>query len=525
VELTRSAVDSMPTASGPAVLVLDAFAAGGNQSSASRATTIQLDADDTYTTVRGEHTLKAGVQLQTVRLSSMDRTGFGGAFTFGADVERDASGAPVLSLGGLSASISPIESYRRTLLGLAGYGPSQFAMASGRPDVAVTQWNLGWFLLDDWPISKRVSLSYGVREELQNNIARHLDLAPRASLSWLMDTRGQSVLKLGSGVFHGRIEPAMTLDTRRLDGVGRRQVVVVRPDFFPAIPMSFALGTTEQSTVYTKALALRTPYSSITTLGYERQLPHGLVAMAQYLFDQGARNLRLRNIGLAASELPAGAPRTRIMQFESTGRSTQHELMLGLRADLSATLNAYANYRLSRRLSDTDGPYTLPADSSDLSTEYSPSGDDRRHDITSGAAIDVRGVLLEPSVTIASGLPFNITTGRDGNGDTIFTDRPAFARIGDDAAVATRYGLLTPHPLPGDTIIPRNAGREPWQVNVDLAVSKELGHGLRSTAYAENLLNASRFFGVNGVLVSPVFGMPNRSLNARRLALTVGWGF
>jgi len=37
------------------------------------------------------------------------------------------------------------------------------------------------------------------------------------------------------------------------------------------------------------------------------------------------------------------------------------------------------------------------------------------------------GVRLSPFITARSGAPFNITTGTDLNGDTIFNDRPAFA--------------------------------------------------------------------------------------------------
>ena len=525
LEITRNAADASAATSGPAVLVLDAFNGGGNQANVSRATTIQVQAGDTYTTVRGAHTFKAGAQLLTTRLTSVDRGGFGGTFTFGADVERDASGRPVVGVAGGPIPISPVETYRRAVVGVPGYAPSQFAIVSGEPEVAVSQWNLGWFLLDDWTVSKRWSLSYGVREELQSNLARHLDLAPRASLTWSIDERGQNVLKLGSGVFHTPVDAAITLDTRRLDGVGRRQIVVTRPDFFPVVPASWGAVPIEQSTVYTKAAGLRTPYALITTVGYERQLPHGLFAMAQYGFDRGFRRLRLRDLGIVAGGTPDGMPPARVVQFESTGRSTEHELMLGLRADIRESLIIEGNYRLGRRMSDTDGPYTVPSDSTDLSNEYGAAGDDRRHDLTAGATIGVLGVLLQPSVTLLSGLPFNITTGQDLNGDTFFTDRPAFARPGDAAAVGTSYGVLTPTPRPGDTILPRNAGREPWEVDVQLAVTRELPQGLHLTAFAENLLNNTRHAGLNGVLVSPVFGLPNRALNARRLALTVGWGF
>jgi hypothetical protein len=200
--------------------------------------------------------------------------------------------------------------------------------------------------------------------------------------------------------------------------------------------------------------------------------------------------------------------------------------MLGLRGDVGSNLSLYGNYRVGRKDSDTDGAYTVPANSSDLQTEWGASADDRRHQIVAGATVQgLGGLLIEPSVTIMSGRPFNITTGYDNNGDTIFADRPAFAGGGAEGAVSTPFGAFNPAPGPGDVIIPRNFGREPWNVNVELAVSRSFLKGMTITGYAENLLNTSRFVQLNGVLTSPVFGTPNQALNARRFELTVRFGF
>jgi hypothetical protein len=259
----------------------------------------------------------------------------------------------------------------------------------------------------------------------------------------------------------------------------------------------------------------------VTTVSYARQLPHGLSAMAEYLFGTSAHLLRLRET--TAPGAPATTPS--VLQFESTGRALQHELMLGLRGDVSSGFTLYGNYRLGRTESDTDGAYSIPADSRDLSSEYGASANDRRHQFVAGATVQALGILVEPSITVLSGAPFNITTGRDNNGNTFFTDRPAFAAAGQTGAVATPFGAFNPNPRPGDVVIPRNFGREPWQADVDLSISKSLLKGLTITADGENLLNTDRFVRLNGVLTSPVFGMPNQALNARRLELTIRYGF
>src|SRR5260370_7468031 len=78
---------------------------------------------------------------------------------------------------------------------------------------------------------------------------------------------------------------------------------------------------------------------------------------------------------------------------------------------------------------------------------------------------------------VASRGPLNSSTGSDDNGDTLFTDRRAFAKAGDAGAIVTRFGIFNPHPGPGDAIIPRNFGRGPGEVNVNLSLSRTFSFG------------------------------------------------
>jgi len=53
-----------------------------------------------------------------------------------------------------------------------------------------------------------------------------------------------------------------------------------------------------------------------------------------------------------------------------------------------------------------------------------------------------------------SGPPFNIITGHDTNGDTFFTERPAFATdLNKPGVIVTPLGAFDPNPSPGQTII------------------------------------------------------------------------
>ena len=98
------------------------------------------------------------------------------------------------------------------------------------------------------------------------------------------------------------------------------------------------------------------------------------------------------------------------------------------------------------------------------------------------------------------GRPFNITVGRDLNGDTLFTDRPAFATDLTRATSAGPPSAPSTSAPAGQTLVPRNYGDGPGQVALNLRVAKafKLGEEVKGkrdpmeltvTALSRNLLN------------------------------------
>lgn len=127
------------------------------------------------------------------------------------------------------------------------------------------------------------------------------------------------------------------------------------------------------------------------------------------------------------------------------------------------------------------GAGTFPADQFDLSTEYGRSSLDIRHRFAIGGSVTGPfGFSFRPFVIFQSGRPYNITTGRDNNGDLLFTDRPSFAtdaNLNDPDIVVTSLGAFDPTPDPGATLITRNLGTGPRSSFVNLRVTKTIGFG------------------------------------------------
>jgi hypothetical protein len=234
-------------------------------------------------------------------------------------------------------------------------------------------------------------------------------------------------------------------------------------------------------TTRTVANDLRTPYTMETSLSIERQLPYKTTLSVSYIGARTLHVLRVRNINAPTSTgaRPFGNIGN-IFEYESSGRFNQNQLLVSANNRFSRKFTLFASYVLNKANSDTDGPNTFPANQYDLSTEYGRSSLDTRHRFFLGGSINALpwGIRLSPFVTANSGRPFNITTGRDANGDTIFTDRPAFATdLNKPGVIVTRFGAFDPNPTAGQQIIPRNFGTGPAFFSVNLRASKTWGFG------------------------------------------------
>jgi hypothetical protein len=160
---------------------------------------------------------------------------------------------------------------------------------------------------------------------------------------------------------------------------------------------------------------------------------------------------------------------------------------------VTTTLNAY--YVLAKANSDTDGAGSVPANPYDFSTEYGRASGDIRHRFVMTGNFRLRwGVSLNPFVIVQSGRPFNITLGRDINGDTLKLERPALAGSGADCSdivniKCTPYGNFRLTLLPGDVMIPRNFAEGPGSTTVNLRVSKTWSFGSEGGSNANNQQN------------------------------------
>ena len=513
---SRERADKNGDDSVPTLQVQDAFTGGGAQIGPSLNQQDRWELQNVTSFTKGGHSVRAGFRLRAVREDDVARQGFGGTVLFAGGVgpQLDAHGGIVRNAEGqpIVGPLSSLERYRRTLLleglGLSaaqiralGGGASQLQIAGGDPAASVSQWDVAPFVQDDWRVRPDLIVSLGLRYEKQDNIAGGLDLAPRAGFSWSVGKkdasgRARTVVRGGAGVFYDRFGEDFTLRARRFDGFREQQYVVTDPAVLDrllfgqdqavaGVPSVAALAAfAVPQTTWRVAPDLDAPYSFQSSLGMERQLPGNFTLSATFLATWGRRQLRSRNVNAPAADgvRPLGAAAGNVYQVEATGRLDQYQAILGLNNRLSRRLTVFARGFFARARSDTDGAGTFPANPHDLSGEYGRAAlDVPVRFVLGGNVVGPWGVRISPFVIASSGRPYNITVGRDLNGDSLFTDRPSFATDPDAAGVvATPYGLLDTRAI--GPVIPRNFGDGPGFVVVNLRLSKTISLGGRREA-------------------------------------------
>ena len=477
----RSAQQRIAQSEDPEIQVLGAFNGGGSQLGRSFDTQNYYELQNYTTIPKGAHVWKFGVRLRGQTDDNISRLDFNGTFTF-----------------------SSIEQYQRTLLlQQQGYSPaqiramgggaSQFTKNAGMPELALHQVDVGVFAGDDWRVRPNITVSAGLRYETQTNIHDWRDFAPRVAIAWAPrgggnNSRPKTVIRAGFGIFYDRFALANILTAQRYNGKVQQQYVLTNPDFFPNIPSLAGLQSTPQA-VQEISSSLRAPYIMQSSVTVERQLPAHTTLAVTYTNSHGLHELESDDInaplpgtynpnvpGSGVFPLGQSGP---VFLMESAGVYNQNQLITNVNAKVNGGLSLFGFYVLNKAMSNTDGLGTFPANPYNFTGEYGPAATDVRHRVTAGGSINMRwNMRMSPFVVVQSGPPFNITTGSDVYGTTFFNARPGIATDPNKAGVIeTQYGLLDPNPTPDEKLLPRNFGRGPGLISVNLRLGKTFGFG------------------------------------------------
>jgi hypothetical protein len=513
----RTRLSQDPNNTQPTVIVEGSFSSGGSPTQTLSDNQDQYELQENLSIDRGSHFIRTGFRYRLLRDSNDSRAGYNGQYIF-PDVASYQAGTP-----------------------------TQFNLTAGQSSAAVITGDLGVYAEDEWKISRSFTFDYGLRYESQTAIPDHNDPAPRVGFAWAIGKKTAKTplltLRGGVGVFYQRLTAADLLPSVRQNGITQLGYFVQNPLFYKQYqtePPPLSLLTTSQPTTYRVDPHFATSRTLIGSITAERNIAHIGTIAANYLEADGRHQYLMLNAnaplpGTYDPTDPANGVRPNIYQLTAEGTGREQTFFTNVNLQPSRRLYAFLFYVAQRDHSDANGPSWFASNPYNIRQDYGRDDSDIAQHFYVGAGINLpHGLAIQPFLSTRSGRPFNITTGTDLNGDTIYNDRPAFATdLSRSSVVRTAYGNFDTDPLPSQTIIPYNYGHGPALVWMDLQVSEQLHLGPRPelkaasqtagartnsaqhperpwtlsfSVEAQNLFNQVNPANPVGVLSSPLFG-------------------
>jgi Carboxypeptidase regulatory-like domain/TonB dependent receptor-like, beta-barrel len=412
----------------------------------------------------------------------------------------------------------------------------QQTFATGDTIYSGTVRQLGLYAMDKVPLSKKLTLTAGLRWDGQWNpqpshpdpaIAQTAqipnDLAqwqPRLGLAW--NPAANTVVRFSSGLYDSPTPATMFqrvftdngLNTVVADSYFDPQILplVAAPNlvFHPLVATPSGLST-PAALVVGIAPGFRNPRSFQFAGSVEQQVNRKVNITAGYLRDSTWDLPVLLNLNLEAPTIdsegmpifPATRPNPAVGQLfinESAAHSSYDGMLLTANFQLSRRTQVVANYTLSHTRDDgsNDAPFGISSalDPFDLAAEASDSSLDVRHEFNVSALFWLPlGFKIDPIFVAHSGLPYTPVIGLDTQDD---------ANDLNDRAIIN--GMVAA----------RNSFRQPAFYNLDIRIVKDItlpgeGHHLDLFMDIFNVTAADNFnFGPNGIsmygtLASPIF--------------------
>jgi len=158
---------------------------------------------------------------------------------------------------------------------------------------------------------------------------------------------------------------------------------------------------------------------------------------------------------------------------------------LNLMPSPTAKFGFFLGYLWQSARNETNGALSLPANENDVAAEWGRAANAAEHRVFGLLNVNpTKRISFGALIQAQSGNPFDITTGRDDNGDTLFTDRPKG--------------------------VTRNTGVAPSRINVDLRLGWAKSFGAPRTLRPGEGMRVVRIGGGDGVPDTGNPGDPQR---------------
>ena len=470
-EWVRTRTSQNPISAAPTILVEGTVNDGGSPSQTLHDNQDHLEFQENGTWEHKKHFLRFGGRYRLYRDANLSTAGYNGTFTFN-------------TLAGYQAAVQGTPS------------ASQFQITQGQASFSVLTGDLALWTEDEWKLRPNVNLDLGVRFESQSAIPDHADPSPHLGLSWAIHQTDKKaarvVLRTGAAIFYDRFPiAALTTAVRQNNPSVEQTFTIKNPTFFATTAAQLQaeltgakLGSAGASTIYRVNPNLRSEYEFDTGATAEFSLGKYGSVSANYIYLHGVHQWVSRN---ANALLPDGTqpdgPNSGVVYEFASGGETQGDLFFtNPEINITRKIQYWGYLFLQHVNSDTGGLTSFASNSYNIHQDYGRSQYNRHYGFFTGLDADVKwGVHMGAFLAARGGQPFNITTGQDNNGDTLYNDRPSFASATSNPAnvVATSFGTFDTAPQPGESIIPSNYGHSPSFISLQVEAQKTVRFGPR----------------------------------------------
>ena len=508
LQLFVTDTDTTSATNAPTIRVNDAFTSGGAQLAGGDHTRrLNLGSDLDY--VRGKHSIRTGVVFDAAWTRSDSTSNYLGTYTFS-------------SLAAFNAGLA-----------------SNYTRRIGDPNISYQLFDGSLYSQDDYRIRKNLTLSAGVRYEIQSHVGDRLNFGPRVGVTWAPFKSGQTTLRGSTGLFYDWMPTSTYEQVLRVDGERQQEVNIINPSY----PDPGTGGAIPPTNRYVFDPAYHMPRTARISAGVDQGLLKVIRVSATYSYQHGSDLARGLNLNAPVDGIRPNPAYSTVVEVVSDAASWQHQLQIDGTINPGALLPAFkgprinwkrttvfVNYTLAKTENNTDGPFSVPS-TGDLALERGPAADDvrQRFNIQFNNQI-VRNLIVALNVNAASAPPYTMLTGRDDNADGIFNDRPGGvgrntlradmqATINLQLGYQFAFGQTAALP-PGIGVF---GGGNTAQVRTfDQGAAR---YRLSVFVLAFNLANRANYIGYSGTLLSPFFGQPTAVRDMRKIELGIGLQF
>jgi hypothetical protein len=534
-EYQRDNSTQNPLSTAPTLSVQGAFTAGGSSLGTSTSTSTHIEVQNYTSIALAKNFIRFGGRLRTTDESLNSNQGLNGTFTYSSlldpctDPNNTKRPATCVDLTKPCSSLN---------VGVTSYQcgtPSQYAITA----IHKSQFNarltdVGFYAEDDWKAKPNLTISYGIRLEAQNVISSGHDFAPRVSFAYGIPRGGgkgsTTVVRGGYGIFYDRFTLADYLTTLQENGVNQVRSVFTAPGASCQPPSGSGCGATTPSrpTIYALGNGLRSSYTLQAAIGVDQQIGRSATVSVNYLNARGDHQFLSRNFFDASNPTSPYS-----YQFQSGGVYRENQLLINSNARFRK-VTLFGFYSLGFANANTSGSGFFPTSNTNTRIDYGPATFVKRNNAVVGGSWQMPyGFSSSPFIIVQSGTPYNIITGTDPTGSSIFNARPYFVN-GDsgnckdsNAFSLTQTGNLTPVPI--------NYCTGPSNFTFNLRLARVFGFGpkIGGDAGGNNrgnrgggLAGAGRPGGGGGGGRGPGgpggFGGPGGGSSGRRYTMTLG---